>query len=147
MALEGNGCLKDMEKHKIECIDSYCVDNILAKIADPLFIGYCRNEQVECGARVVAKRDAREKVGVFALRNGKVEVVEYSEMDEEMAKAMDRTNNQLAYNWANICMHYYSLSFLKSASNYIKKNKLYHIAQKEIPSISGIIPVLIFNYA
>lgn len=41
------------------------------------------------GARVVAKAYAGERVGVFARRTGRLEVVEYSELDPEQAAAMD----------------------------------------------------------
>jgi UDP-N-acetylglucosamine/UDP-N-acetylgalactosamine diphosphorylase len=40
------------------------------------------------GARVVAKAYPEEKVGVFARKNGRIEVVEYSELDPAEAAAM-----------------------------------------------------------
>lgn len=39
------------------------------------------------GARVLAKAFPEERVGVFARKNGKVEVVEYSELDPTEAAA------------------------------------------------------------
>lgn len=41
------------------------------------------------GARVVAKAHAGERVGVFARRAGRLEVVEYSELDPDQAAATD----------------------------------------------------------
>ena len=39
------------------------------------------------GARVLSKAYPEERVGVFARKNGKVEVVEYSELDPKEAAA------------------------------------------------------------
>ena len=34
-----SGCLAHMAQAGVECLDVYCVDNILAKLGDPLFLG------------------------------------------------------------------------------------------------------------
>lgn len=47
----------------VEVLDVYCVDNILARLGDPLFLGYCASRGAQCGARAVAKAYPEEKVG------------------------------------------------------------------------------------
>ena len=43
------GVLKDMALHGVECLDCVSVDNALVRIADPLFAGFCHEQQAQCG--------------------------------------------------------------------------------------------------
>ncbi|EFC50710.1 predicted protein, partial [Naegleria gruberi] len=134
-ALAKYGMLDHMKERGIKYIHSYCVDNILVKVGDPKFVGHCVKNCVDFGTKVVPKREPHEKVGVFALRNGKYHVVEYSEITKEMAESVDQTTGQLSFNAGNIVNFFYTLDFLEKCAQILNTHKLYHIAKKDIESI------------
>ena len=121
----------DMRKRGIEHVHAYCVDNCLVKVADPVFIGFAASKDADIGTKVVRKRASNEPVGLIVEKNGKPDVIEYSEMDQDMAEAKD-TGDRLKFRAANIVNHYYHFRFLAAIEEW--GNKLpHHVAKKKIP--------------
>ena len=125
-----------MRKRGIEHIHAYCVDNCLVKVADPVFIGFAASKDVDIATKVVRKRSAKESVGLILLKNGKPDVVEYSEIDAATAEAMDpKQPDVLKFRAANIVNHYYSFRFLETIEEWAHKLP-HHVARKKIPYVN-----------
>ncbi|KAF9353447.1 UDP-N-acetylglucosamine pyrophosphorylase [Mortierella sp. AD094] len=133
-ALRGTGVLANMAERKIEYLHAYCVDNCLVRVADPVFIGYCIQKNADCGAKVVRKNAPDEPVGVVCLRNAAFNVVEYSEIDEEVAHAVNPKNGQLSFGAGNIANHFYTTDFLNRVESF-EGDLEYHIARKKIKTL------------
>jgi UDP-N-acetylglucosamine/UDP-N-acetylgalactosamine diphosphorylase len=134
-ALFQSPVISDMRKRGVEHIHAYCVDNCLVKVADPVFIGFSASKDVDIATKVVRKRNATESVGLILLKNGKPDVVEYSEIDKETAEAKDaKQPDVLKFRAANIVNHYYSFRFLESIPDWAHKLP-HHVARKKIPYV------------
>lgn len=127
------GVIDDMRKRGIQHIHAYCVDNCLVKVADPVFVGFSASLNVDIATKVVRKRNATESVGLILSRDGKPDVVEYSEIDKATAEAEDpKQPGVLKFRAANIVNHYYSFGFLESIPQWAHKLP-HHVARKKIP--------------
>ncbi|CAN6457295.1 unnamed protein product [Victoria cruziana] len=109
------------------------------RVADPTFLGYFIDRGVSAAAKVVRKAYPQEKVGVFVQRGkgGPLSVIEYSEMDPEMACDINQSTGRLRYCWSNVCLHMFTLDFLVQVANGLEKDAIYHLAEKKIPSVHG----------
>jgi UDP-N-acetylglucosamine/UDP-N-acetylgalactosamine diphosphorylase len=133
-ALILSGVVDDMRKRNVQHIHAYCVDNCLVKVADPVFIGFSASLKVDIATKVVRKRNATESVGLILSKNGKPDVVEYSEIDQATAEAEDpKQAGVLKFRAANIVNHYYSFDFLESIPQWAHKLP-HHVARKKIPN-------------
>ncbi|KAI0473797.1 nucleotide-diphospho-sugar transferase [Xylariaceae sp. FL0804] len=132
-ALQDEGILDDMRSRGIKHVYAYCVDNCLSKVADPVFIGFSAEKKVKISTKVVRKRNAHESVGLILSKNGRPDVVEYSEIDKETAEAKDpKQPDVLKFRAANIVNHYYSFEYLDGMGDSVNQLPP-HVAKKKIP--------------
>jgi UDP-N-acetylglucosamine/UDP-N-acetylgalactosamine diphosphorylase len=132
-ALYQSGALEDMKKHGLEYISYFQVDNPLINIFDPLFIGLHALEKAEMSSKAVFKTDPKEGVGVFCLLAGRVNVIEYSNLPDELAEKRN-PDGSLTFGLANIAIHIINTNFVEKL-NVDGFSLPLHRAVKKIPHI------------
>ena len=126
-ALYRNNMYEDMKNKNIKMIFISGVDNVLAKLVDPIFIGATIANNKESAGKSVAKAYAEEKVGVYCKKNNKIGMIEYTEITPDMAAALDE-NGEFLYGESNILCNLFDIKVLEK----ISMNKLpYHVAFKK----------------
>lgn len=133
-ALKDLGILDEMERRGIEYIHAFSIDNILLKVGDPVFLGYCHGKRADCGVKVIEKTNPTESIGVICMVNEKWHVVEYSEISKELSEKR-ASDGSLVFKAGNICNHLFSTKFLrKIAEQYICELE-HHVSRKKIPFV------------
>lgn len=135
-ALRDQRVLDDMERRNVRYLHAHSVDNILIKVADPVFIGYCVEQNAECAAKVVEKSRPDEAVGVICVVDGKYQVVEYSEISAETAE-LRNADGRLTFNAGNICNHFFTTAFLRKIGSDFERQLKLHVAKKKIPFVDN----------
>lgn len=127
------GLLERVRELGIEWLNVFAVDNVLQKIADPIFVGSVIENGCVCGAKVVAKADPNERVGVLCLEDGKPSIVEYYEMTDEIIHSRDE-NGRLLYNYGVILNYLFHVGTLVEI---VDERLPIHVVEKKIPYIDA----------
>jgi UDP-N-acetylglucosamine/UDP-N-acetylgalactosamine diphosphorylase len=130
-ALFRSGALDDMRKRGIEELFYFQVDNVLVKICDPVFIGYHVQRCADMSCKIIPKLDPYEKVGVVGVLNGKVTVIEYSDLTEEEMLARN-PDGSLVFGAGSIAIHMIRRDFIERLTSGDLRLP-YHRAHKKIP--------------
>ncbi len=128
VSLQKAGLVEDLHKKGVEWLNIYAVDNVLQRIADPVFVGATIASGVNCGAKAICKNDPYEKVGVLCTDNGEPNIIEYYELTDEMANQKDADGN-FAYSFGVIMNYLFRLSKLEEIAD---KKIPVHIVEKKI---------------
>ncbi|MGE0482403.1 MAG: UTP--glucose-1-phosphate uridylyltransferase [Phycisphaerae bacterium] len=111
-ALAASGALREMAEHGVEYISYFQVDNPLVKPIDPLFVGLHAELGSEMSSKAVTKADDLERVGNFCVADGKLQVIEYSDLPESLARARNADGSR-RFDAGSIAIHVLSRSFVE----------------------------------
>lgn len=129
-ALHETGALADMEARGVDTLFYLQVDNPLAPICDAQFLGYHLLAGSELTSLAVAKQSPGEKVGNFATIDGKLHVIEYSDLPDDVAEKRD-AQGELIFWAGSIAIHVFDRKLFQRAQS-STSTLPYHIARKKV---------------
>lgn len=135
-ALARSGMLDLARQVGIEHFSYFQVDNPLVRPADPLFLGLHALEGAEMSSKVVAKRDAEEKVGVLGLADGRLGCIEYSDLPEELRSRRDE-DGSLTFRAGNIAVHAIRRDFIERLTAGGDLELPWHLARKRMKAVDA----------
>lgn len=132
-ALVRSGGLDDIRRRGIKTLFYFQVDNPLAEVCDPAFLGYHILAQSEMSTLAVAKREPLERVGNVVQIDGRTRIIEYSDLPEAVAKRLKPDGTPQL--WAgNTAIHVLDVEFLQRVQGE-EETLPFHIARKKVAHI------------
>jgi len=136
-ALWTSGAIEHLRARGVEHLSYVQVDNPLARMIDPCFIGLHANHPGSSGemsSKMLEKTDPAEKVGLLCAIDGRVSMVEYSDLPEQLAR--ERDGDRLRFNAGNPAIHMLGIEFIARLNQSDEGFALpYHRAEKKTPFI------------
>ncbi|MGE0608361.1 MAG: UTP--glucose-1-phosphate uridylyltransferase [Pirellulales bacterium] len=134
-AMASSGTLDELQRRGISLLFYMQVDNPLATVCDPVFLGHHLRTGSQMSTQVVAKRDPLDRVGNFARYAGKARIIEYSDLPDEAAKRR-HVDGSLVFWAGNIAVHAFDIAFLKEMAG-SADGLPFHRAEKKVPYVDA----------
>ncbi|HEY1064787.1 MAG TPA: UDPGP type 1 family protein [Pirellulales bacterium] len=129
-ALQQTGMYDKMVAQGIDYLFYLQVDNPLVKVCDPEFIGYHILTRSQITAKVVAKNAPMEKVGNVVTVDGRMQIIEYSDLSADLAERTAPDGSPIF--WAgNIAVHVFDRDFIAAMTAGGRHMPL-HVAHKKV---------------
>jgi UDP-N-acetylglucosamine/UDP-N-acetylgalactosamine diphosphorylase len=133
--LARSGLLDELRSRGIRQLFYFQVDNPLVDVCGPEFIGYHLLAGSEMTTQVVAKHDPLERVGNVVSVDGRLHVIEYSDLPEEVARRRNLDGSLQI--WAgSIAVHVIDINFLARVAHHAG-GLPFHRALKKVPYIDA----------
>lgn len=134
-ALDRSGCLEEARNRGVKHLAYIQVDNPLAHLCEPTLLGHHLLAESELTTQVIRKRYATERVGNVVSVDGKVQIIEYSDLPDEAAEATDSAGELRL--WAgNIAVHVIDVGFLSRSAGSVDALP-FHRALKKVPFLDA----------
>jgi UDP-N-acetylglucosamine/UDP-N-acetylgalactosamine diphosphorylase len=111
-ALAAGGCLADARRRGLRQLFYFQVDNPLVEICGAECLGYHLLCGAEMTSQVIAKRDPLDRVGNVVEVEGRLMVIEYSDLPDDVARRRN-ADGSLAVWAGSIAVHVFDLAFLE----------------------------------
>lgn len=107
------------------------IDNPLTQLGDALTLGLHQLRRSEMTTQVVCKYDPLQRVGNVVSLDGRLHVIEYSDIPDSVAQQLD-ADGRLRLWAGNIAVHVFDLSFLRRVRDEATALP-FHLATKKVP--------------
>lgn len=111
-ALFTSGAIADMKKRGVEQIAYTQVDNPIVRMVDPLFLGLHALDKAQMSSKMLPKAFPKEKLGNLCVVDGKVTVIEYSNLPDELAEQRD-DKGELRFRAGSTALHAIKVDFIE----------------------------------
>jgi UDP-N-acetylglucosamine/UDP-N-acetylgalactosamine diphosphorylase len=135
-AIDKSGALADMKKRGVEHLSYFQVDNPLVHAIDPLFLGLHDLTGSEMSSKTIAKAHALEKVGNFVVGDNVLQVIEYSDLPDSLARQVG-PDGQALFNAGSIAIHALRVSFIERLNHGGQLKLPWHRAEKKVPYVDA----------
>jgi UDP-N-acetylglucosamine/UDP-N-acetylgalactosamine diphosphorylase len=137
-ALMRSGCLDDIRRRGLAHLYYLQVDNPLAAMCDPLLVGYHALGRSELTTLVIAKRSLRDTLGNVVLIDGKLQILEYSDLNPLSDAVLGRTaaDGQPIFWAGNTAFHVFDVAFLSRVAD-DAESLPFHVAKKAVPYLDS----------
>ncbi len=132
-AFHRSGAMADARRRGIRHLFYFQVDNPLVQVCDPEFLGYHLLAGSEFTSQVVRKQEPLEKVGNVVAVDGRLQVIEYSDLPDDVA-ARRAADGSLEIWAGSIAVHAMELSFLERTVQ-AAAGLPFHRAKKKVPHL------------
>ena len=133
-ALRDGGVFEHMDQNGVDLLSYIHVDNPLAPTCDALFVGHHLLRHSDYSCKAIPKTGPAEKVGSFALVDGKLRIVEYTELPERLAQATDE-QGELLFGMSNPGLYIWGKDFARAQAH--RTDLPFHRAHKKIPHLDA----------
>lgn len=134
-ALYRSGAIADMKKRGVTTISYFQIDNPTVKIFDTLFLGLHATERSQMSSKMISKEFGKEKLGNFCLIDGKLTVVEYSDLPDELAEQR-LANGRLRFEAGSPAIHLLDVGFVEQLNAGGELALPFHRADKKVPCVA-----------
>jgi UDP-N-acetylglucosamine/UDP-N-acetylgalactosamine diphosphorylase len=130
-AMADSGLLDQLGHRGVRHVFYFQVDNPLVKIADPTFLGQHIRARADVSSKVIPKDRPFDKLGNLVLIDGKLSIIEYSDLPTPLAEARD-AKGKLRISVGNPAIHIFDLAFLERVTEGGAAGLPYHLARKTV---------------
>lgn len=111
-ALYTSGAIADMLQRGITQLSYTQVDNPTVRMVDPLFLGLHEMDNAEMSSKMLPKAYPKEKLGNICEVDGKVAVIEYTNLPDELAEQRN-DDGELTFRCGSIALHAIRVDFIE----------------------------------